>query len=83
MPALTPGSAFTFHAEAFLIANKDSAQTQAFVQTLAVKFQHSSDAGFIDAVEQQYLDQVSLVGVAHGGAATVAELNGVFGTHFL
>jgi hypothetical protein len=36
----TTGSAFSFDPEAYLIANKDSAATQAFVQTLSAKFKH-------------------------------------------
>lgn len=79
----TTGSAFSFDPEAYLIANKDDAATRAFVQTLAAKFKHSGDAGYLDAVEQHYLGQVALVGVAHGDSASVAELNAVFGTQFL
>ena len=67
------------------MANAGNAQIQAFVHALAGKFQHSGDAGFIEAVEQQYLTQISLVGggLGHGGVAGVAELNLAFGTAFL
>ena len=78
----TTGSAFAFDAEGYLVANKQNADVQAVVRTLAGKFQHSSDAGFIEAVEQHYLGQVTVVGLAHGGAASAAELNTAFGTNF-
>ena len=79
----TTNSAFAFDAEGYLVANRGNADVQAFVRTLAGKFQHSSDVGFVEAVEQHYLGQVAIVGLAHGGAASAAELNTAFGTSFL
>ncbi len=79
----TTAGAFVFDAEAYLIANKDAAGMRAFVQTLATSYQRSSDAGFVDAVEQHYLGQAVLVGQPHGDSATSAELNAVFGTQFV
>ncbi len=81
--ATTTASAFVFDAEAYLVANKQNTEVQAFVRTLAGKFQHSSDAGFVEAVEQHYLGQVALIGLPHGDAATAADLNIAFGTSFL
>lgn len=78
----TTGTAFSFDAEAYLVANKDNAAIQALVQTLAATYGRTSDAGFIDAVEQNYLAQVELVGLSHGSSATAAELNAAFGTTF-
>jgi len=78
----TTGSAFVFDAEAALIANQANPAVQAFVQQLAAAYRSSSDAGFIEAVEQQYLLHVHLVGVEHGSTATSADLNAVFGTAF-
>ncbi|MES2899808.1 MAG: Ig-like domain-containing protein, partial [Pseudomonadota bacterium] len=79
----TTSSAFVFDAEGYLIANRDNASIQAFVRTLATQFLHSSDAGFIEAVEQFYLTQITVVGNVHGGVASAADLNLVFGTSFL
>lgn len=78
----TTGSAFSFDAEAYLVANRDNAEIQALVQTLAATYGKTSDAGFIEAVEQNYLAQVELLGLAHGSSATAAELNAAFGTSF-
>jgi hypothetical protein len=78
-------SAFSFDAEGYLIANSGRSDVQALVQSLAGQYGSSASAGFIDAVEQHYLAQVSLVGVNgidHGGEAGVAALNAAFGTHF-
>ncbi len=66
-----------------MIALKGVAQIQAFVQTLAARFQHSVDAGFVEAGEQEYLGQVTIVGLPHGGSASADDLNAVLGTHFL
>lgn len=78
----TTTSKFVFDAEGYLVANKGNADIQAFVRSLAAKFQHSSDAGFVEAVEQHYLAQVKLVGLPHGGDATAGDLNIAFGTNF-
>lgn len=78
----TTEHAFTFDAEGYLIANQDNASVQALVQQLAATYGSTTAAGFVDAVEQNYLQQVQLVGVAHGAAATAADLNAVYGTHF-
>ncbi|MBC7453001.1 MAG: hypothetical protein H7335_04715 [Massilia sp.] len=79
----TTNAAFVFDVEGYLVANKQNADIQAFVHTLAGKFQHSSDTGFVEAVEQHYLAQVAIVGLGHGGAATAGDLNTAFGTNFL
>jgi hypothetical protein len=78
----TMENAFNFDAEGYLVANHDNASVQALVQQLAASYQSTSAAGFIEAVEQNYFQQIQLVGVAHGAAATAADLNTVFGTHF-
>ncbi|MES2940420.1 MAG: hypothetical protein V4864_22260 [Pseudomonadota bacterium] len=78
----TAASAFRFDAEGYLVANKDNAAVQALVHTLAGQFSSSSAAGFIEAVEQDYLGRVQLTGTAHGGAASAADLNAAFGTAF-
>uniref|UniRef100_UPI0009A535EA choice-of-anchor U domain-containing protein n=1 Tax=Zoogloea sp. LCSB751 TaxID=1965277 RepID=UPI0009A535EA len=81
----TATSAFTFDAEAYLVANRNDSTIQNLVKSLAGSYTSTSDAQFIETVEQQYLTQVSLVGtvVAHGTSATAADLNAAFGTHFL
>ncbi|MFC0167152.1 beta strand repeat-containing protein, partial [Pseudoduganella danionis] len=78
----TTDSAFTFDVEGYLVANRDNTAVQALVKSLASGYHSTSDAGFIEAVEQHYLTQVALVGIAHGGLATAAEVNSVFGTSF-
>ena len=75
-------NAFTFDAEGYLIANQDNASVQSLVQQLAGAYSSTSAAGFIEAVEQNYFEQIKLVGVAHGAAASAADLNAVFGTGF-
>lgn len=78
----TTTQAFAFDAEGYLVAHQSDAAVQALVGQLASQYSRSSDAGFIEAVEQHYLAQVALVGVAHGGAASADELNAAFGTQF-
>ena len=78
----TVESAFAFDVEGYLVANQGNASVQALVQSLAGSYHSTSQAGFIEAVEQHYLAQVSLVGIGHGGAATAADLNAAFGTVF-
>lgn len=80
----TTTSAFTFDAEAYLIANSNDADVQALVTSLSGSYASVSDARFIEAIEQHYLGQVSLVGtqVTHGTSATATDLNTAFGTHF-
>lgn len=75
-------NAFRFDAEGYLIANQESAAVQALVKQLAASYSSTSAAGFVEAVEQNYFEQIKLVGVAHGAAATAADLNAVFGTGF-
>jgi hypothetical protein len=75
-------SSFTFDAEGYLVANKTNAGIQAFVQALAAQFSSTSQSGFIEAVEQDFLARVDLTGIPHGGAATAADLNAAFGTAF-
>lgn len=76
-------SAFAFDVEGYLIANRDNGGVQALVQQLATQYGATTAAGFIDAVEQNYFQQVQLVGVANGAAATAGDVNAVFGTQFL
>lgn len=78
----TPSSAFVFDAEGYLVANRSNASVAALVQTLAGQYHATSEAGFVEAVEQHYLAQVTLVGIPHGSAASAADLNAAFGTHF-
>jgi hypothetical protein len=75
-------NAFRFDAEGYLIANQDNASVQALVKQLAGMYGSTCAAGFIEAVEQNYFEQIKLVGVAHGAAASAADLNAVFGTGF-
>ncbi len=79
----TTTSAFVFDAEAYLIANQADASVQALVDSLSTIYNRTSDAGFVEAVEHDYLTRVALVGVAHGGSASTGDLNAVFGTAFL
>ncbi len=74
--------AFSFDAEGYLVANQADAGVQALVASLAGKYASASAAGFVEAVEQHYLAQVELVGLPHGTAASVSELNAAFGTSF-
>lgn len=78
----TQDHAFKFDAEGYLIANHDNSAVQALVLELAGKYQSTGDAGFIEAVEQSYFEQIAVVGVAHGAAATAGDLNALFGTSF-
>lgn len=75
-------NAFSFDADGYLIANHDNAAVKALVAQLAGMYQSTSQAGFIEAVEQSYFQQIQLVGVAHGAAATAGDVNAVFGTTF-
>ncbi|KQV86645.1 hypothetical protein ASD15_29075 [Massilia sp. Root351] len=78
----TAHNAFSFDADGYLLANKTSTAVQHLVLSLAAQYGSTSDAGFIDAVEQDYLAQVQLVGTVHAGSATAADLNAAFGTSF-
>jgi hypothetical protein len=78
----TTTSAFTFDAKGYLLANQGSASVQNFVDTLEASFTSTTDPGFVEAVEQNFLSLVALTGVAHGGTATVAQLNAAFGSAF-
>jgi hypothetical protein len=78
----TTHGAYAFDAEAALIANQHIPAVQAFVQHLAATYGSSHDAGFVEAVEHQYLLHVNLVGIEHGTTATAADLNAAFGTAF-
>ncbi|MCC6071968.1 Calx-beta domain-containing protein [Massilia sp. GCM10020059] len=75
-------NAFRFDVEGYLIANHDNAAVKALVAQLAAAYQSTGQAGFIEAVEQNYFQQIQLVGVAHGASATASDLNAVFGTTF-
>jgi hypothetical protein len=79
----TNSSAFSFDAEGYLIANQGNADVQQLVSSLATQFQSTSSAGFVEAVEQDFLARVALTGLPHGESATVNELNAAFGTTFL
>jgi hypothetical protein len=78
----TATTAFTFDAEGYLMANKQDATVQALVHSLALMYTSTSDARFVDSVEQHFLARAQLTGVAHGEAATAADLNAAFGTTF-
>jgi hypothetical protein len=80
----TVESAFSFDPEGYLIANQRNVDIQQLVLELASRYQSTSDAGFIEAVEQHYLDQVQVVGLPNGsdGNASALQLNAVFGTSF-
>ncbi|WEF31939.1 Calx-beta domain-containing protein [Pseudoduganella chitinolytica] len=75
--------AFTFDVEGYLVANRDNGTVLALVQALATQYGSTSAAGFIDAVEQNYFQQIQLVGVANGGVASAYDVNAVFGTQFI
>jgi hypothetical protein len=79
----TSSSAFNFDAEAYLVANQGIDGVKELVASLAAKFQSTADAGFVEAVEQDFLVRVALNGVPHGDSATAADLNNAFGTSFL
>jgi hypothetical protein len=78
----TTAGAFSFDAEAYLVANQADQAVRTFVQTLAATYTRTSDAGFVEAVEQYYLAQIQVVGVSHGGSASAADVNAAFGTTF-
>ena len=78
----TRETAFSFDPEGYLIANRDQPAVQTLVQTLAKQFGSASNPGFVEAVEQHYLTQAVLMGLPHGDAASVAQLNAAFGTGF-
>ncbi len=78
----TTDSAFSFSVEGFLAANKDQPEVQKLVSDLATMYQHTTDAGFIEAVEQYYLTHVTVVGLLHGDAASLLEMNTLLGTYF-
>ena len=73
---------FNFDAEGFLIANHDVSGVQDLVTSLAHSFKSTSNKGFVEAVEHYYLTDAALVGLPTGEAATVSDLNDIFGTHF-
>jgi hypothetical protein len=79
----TTTTAFTFDPEAYLVANRNNEDIQNLVDTLSGKYQKTSDAGFIEAVESHYLNQITLVGLPHGEQAGASDLNAAFGTAFL
>jgi hypothetical protein len=79
----TAAQAYQFNADGYLLANKDNAGVRELVHNLALQFGSTTDAGFVEAVEQHFLAQVTIVGLPHGGAATAADVNAAFGTAFL
>jgi hypothetical protein len=80
--ATTASSAFTFDVDGYLVANAGDQAVRDLVHTLSQQYAHTSDAGFVEAVEQDYLARVQLTGIAHGGAASAADVNAAFGTAF-
>ncbi len=80
----TTESAFIFDPEGFLIANQNSTSIQNLVADLAAQYTSTSDSGFIEAVEQFYLNEIQIVGVPNGsnGDASATDLNAIFGTNF-
>jgi hypothetical protein len=78
----TATTAFQFNADGYLIANQGNQAVRDLVHNLALQFGSTNDAGFVEAVEQQYLTQVTIVGLPHGGVATAADVNAAFGTAF-
>jgi hypothetical protein len=78
----TTTSAYQFNVDGYLVANKANADVQALVHNLALQFGSTTDAGFVEAVEQQFLAQVKITGVPHGGTATAVDVNAAFGTAF-
>lgn len=80
----TTSSAFDFDAEGYLVANASNQAVRDLVLSLSGAFARTTDGGFVDAVEQHYLANVQLIGVAaHGGSATAADVNAAFGTNFV
>jgi len=73
---------YVFDQEAFLVLNKDELLVQNFVENLQKKYQSASNKGFVEAVEHFYLTEAILIGMPHGGTASVADLNAAFGTNF-
>src|SRR3569833_2987137 len=71
----TAVSAFTFYVDGYLVANASNQGVRDLVASLAHTYAHTTDAGFFDAVEQDYLARVQLTGIAHGGAASAADVN--------
>ncbi|HUR87532.1 MAG TPA: choice-of-anchor U domain-containing protein, partial [Ramlibacter sp.] len=78
----TATGAFAFDVEGYLLANSSNQAVRDLVHTLSQQYAHTSDAGFVDAVEHDYLARVQLTGIAHGGNATAADVNAAFGTTF-
>ena len=75
--------AFVFNAEGYLVANAANPAVAQLVRQLATQFAATASPGFTDTVEQHYLSRIDLIGVnAHGGTATAADLNALFGTSF-
>ncbi len=79
----TTVTAFVFDAEAYLVANQGVQAIRDGVRALAAVFQSTSQAGFIEAVEQHFLAQIAVTGLPHGGVASAADVNAAFGTNFL
>jgi hypothetical protein len=78
----TTNAAFQFDAEGYLVSNADNASVRQLVGALAGQFSRTSDAGFVEAVESHYLQQVDLVGLPRMSNATAADLNALYGTGF-
>jgi hypothetical protein len=78
----TATSAYQFNVDGYLVANQGNQAVRDLVHNLALQFRSTTDAGFVEAVEQQFLEQVKITGLPHGGAATAADVNAAFGTAF-
>ncbi|MCX7178891.1 MAG: hypothetical protein NTX56_09015, partial [Proteobacteria bacterium] len=79
----TTGNAFVFDPEGYLVANQGNQGVRALVKTLAATYHSTTDAGFIDAVEQNFLTQAALIGLPHGDVGGASDVNAAFGTLFI
>jgi len=78
----TTNAAFQFDAEGYLVSNADNASVRQLVGALSGQYSRTSDAGFIEAVESHYLQQVDLVGLPRMSNASAADVNALYGTGF-
>ena len=78
----TTTSAFTFNVEGYLVANRGDLEVKALVEQLSKTYESTKDAGFIDAVEHDFLARVALTGIPHGVESSVSDVNAAFGTTF-
>lgn len=64
------------------MANSSSAAIHDLVELLSRTYESTSDAGFIEAVELNYLTQGATLGLVHGGAPDAVQVNALFDTNF-